>query len=225
MRVCVLGAGGFVGGHIARSFHGCTALGHKDLDLLDASAVQTYFTEHVFDVIFHCAVVGGSRLQSDDWSIAQKNLKMFFNVFNATECTMYYFSSGAALKKQEEPYGFSKWVIEQVKNPRLQIIRIWGCFGPGEPSTRFLSTARREGHVTIQNDIEFDFFHIDDLVAMVREFPRFDHVVDAVYPGPKMRLSEIATLAGVPFTVLGSYTGTNEIPCEHSLKERLLLKQ
>jgi nucleoside-diphosphate-sugar epimerase len=222
MRICVLGSGGFIGGHIARAFPGCVALTHKDLDLTDEHAVNEYFSKNEFDVIFHCAVVGGSRLQKDDWSVLQKNISMFFNVLNASKYSlMYYFSSGAALKKRDEPYGLSKWIIEQYKNPRVQILRVWGCFGPGEPSTRFLSTAKRDGHVTIHSDIEFDFIHIYDVIEFVKKFPVSDHVIDMVYPGPKLRLSQIADMAGVPYTNAGSYTGTCEFEMKMSLKERI----
>jgi nucleoside-diphosphate-sugar epimerase len=222
MRVCVLGSGGFIGGHIAKAFPGCVALTRNNLDLTNEEAVNEYFSKNEFDVIFHCAVVGGSRLQKDDWSVLQKNISMFFNVFNASKNSLvYYFSSGAALKKRDEPYGLSKWIIEQFKSSRVQVLRVWGCFGPGEPSTRFLSTAKRDGHVTIHNDVEFDFFHIYDVIEFVKTFPVSEHVIDMVYPGPKLRLSEIAAIAGISCTVTGSYTGICEIETNMSLKDRI----
>lgn len=218
MRICVLGAGGFIGRHLARAFIGSTALTHKDLDLLNARAVTKYFSENVFDIIIHCAVIGGSRIREDDFSVLDKNLRMFFNVMNATRCKVYYFSSGAAVRNLPEPpsdpYGFSKYVVEQYKSPRLQILRIWGCFGPDEPSTRFLATGKRDGHITIPVDHEFDFFHVNDLVYVVEylmDKPNVGYPLNMVYPGKKHLLSEIAQLAGFSVTVYGKknegYTG------------------
>jgi len=210
MRVCILGAGGFIGRNLARSFPNNVALTRKELDLLDTKAVNKYFSEHDYDVVIHCAVMGGSRLREDDYSILDKNLRMFFNVMNATRCKVYYFSSGAALRNfpnpPSDPYGFSKYVIEQYKCPRLQILRIWGCFGPDEPSTRFLATGKREGHVTIPVDQEFDFIHVND-VARVMEYlmdkPNVGYPLNMVYPGKKRLLSEIAQMSGFSVTVYG----------------------
>lgn len=218
MRICILGAGGFIGQNVARSFPCSVALTRKELDLLDSGAVNQYFSIHDYDVIIHCAVMGGSRLREDDHSVLDKNLRMFFNVMNATRCKVYYFSSGAALRNfpnpPNDPYGFSKYVIEQYTCSRLQILRIWGCFGHGEPSTRFLATGKREGHVTIPVDQEFDFFHVHD-VARVMEYlldkPNVGYPLNMVYPGKKRLLSEIAQMAGFSVTVYGKknegYTG------------------
>ena len=218
MSICILGAGGFIGRNLARSFPGSVALTRKELNLLDAEAVMSYFSKHHFDVVIHCAVMGGSRLREDDHSVLDQNLRMFFNVMNATRCKVYYFSSEAALRNfpnpPKDPYGFSKYVIEQHKSRRLQILRIWGCFGPDEPPTRLLATAKRDGHVTVPMDQEFDFIHVDD-VARVIEYlidrPVFGYPLNMVYPGKKYRLSEIAEMAGVSVTVYGKknegYTG------------------
>ena len=218
MRICILGAGGFVGRNLARSFPVSVALTRKDLDLLDSGAVTRYFSNHDYDAVIHCAVIGGSRLHEDDYSVLDKNLRMFFNVMNATRCKVYYFSSGAALRNfpypPSDPYGFSKYVIEQYTCSRLQILRIWGCFGPDEPSTRFLATAKRDGHVTIPVDQEFDFFHVHD-VARVMEYlmdkPNVGYPLNMIYPGKKRLLSDIAQMAGVSVTVYGKknegYTG------------------
>lgn len=218
MRICILGAGGFIGRNLARAFPDSTSLNHTNIDLLDASAVIKYFSEHAYDIVIHCAVIGGSRLHKDDYSVLDKNLRMFFNVMNATRCKVYYFSSGAALwnfpHPPTDPYGFSKYLIEQYKCSRLQILRIWGCFGPNEPPTRFLATGKRDGHVTILMDQEFDFFHVHDVAHVVEylmDKPNVGYPLNMVYPGKKRLLSEIAQMAGFSVTVYGKkdegYTG------------------
>lgn len=207
MRLCILGANGFIGGRLARAFPDAVALGRTELDVLDAQKVRDYFLRNEFDVIFHCASVGGSRLENDEYKVLYKNLCMFFNVMDATKCKVYYFSSGAFLRN--DSYGFSKYVIEKYICPRLQILRIWGCFGPGETASRFFATLKRESHVVIPMDQEFDFFHVDDLVHVIRQTldKPSQGVLNMVYPGRKYRLSELAKGA---CTVLGNgpgYTG------------------
>ena len=218
MSICILGSGGFIGRNLARLFPGSVALTRTDLNLLDSEAVTRYFSKNNYEVVIHCAVMGGSRLREDDHSVLDQNLRMFFNVMDATRCKVYYFSSGAALRNfpnpPNDPYGFSKYVIEQYKCSRLQILRIWGCFGPDEPPTRFLATGKRDGHITITADQEFDFFHVDD-VARVLEYlidrPTIGYPLNMVYPGKKRLLSEIAQMAGFSVTVYGKknegYTG------------------
>jgi nucleoside-diphosphate-sugar epimerase len=218
MRICILGARGFIGQNVKRAFPDAVALGHEDFDLLDSQKVKQYFSRNEFDVIIHCAVVGGSRLKKDDWSVLDQNLRMFFNVMDATHCKVYYFSSGAALRNfpypPDDPYGYSKFIIEKYTPQRLQILRIWNCFGIDELPTRFLSTIKSQGHVTIPVDQEFDFFHIDDIVAVLKHIihqPTYGYPLNMVYPGRKYLLSEIAQMCGSSVTIHGKnesgYTG------------------
>lgn len=229
MRICILGAGGFIGRNITRAFPDSKALTRSELDLLDSEAVNCYFSNNEFDVIIHCAVVGGSRLRPDDHSVLDKNLRMFFNVFEATRCKIIYFSSGAAFRgtPPDDPYGFSKYIIEQCQCPRLQVLRIWGCFGNDEPPTRFLATGKREGHVNIPEDQEFDFFHVDDVIHVLRYF--IDKPVtgplNMVYSSEKHLLSQIAQMAGFKSTVHGhkskGYTGEYNLHMLTFLKTRI----
>ena len=218
MSICILGSGGFIGRNLARLFPGSVALTRTDLNLLDSEAVTRYFSKNNYEVVIHCAVMGGSRLREDDHSVLDQNLRMFFNVMDATRCKVYYFSSGAALRNfpnpPNDPYGFSKYVIEQYKCSRLQILRIWGCFGPDEPPTRFLATGKRDGHITITADQEFDFFHVHDVARVVEylmDKPNIGYPLNMVYSGKKRLLSEIAQMAGFSVTVYGKknegYTG------------------
>ena len=218
MSICILGSGGFIGRNLARLFPGSVALTRTDLNLLDSEAVTRYFSKNNYEVVIHCAVMGGSRLREDDHSVLDQNLRMFFNVMDATRCKVYYFSSGAALRNfpnpPNDPYGFSKYVIEQYKCSRLQILRNRGCFGDDEPSTRFLATGKRDGHITITADQEFDFFHVHDVARVVEylmDKPNIGYPLNMVYPGNKRLLSEIAQMAGFSVTVYGKknegYTG------------------
>ena len=211
MSICILGSGGFIGRNLARLFPGSVALTRTDLNLLDSEAVTRYFSIHDYDVIIHCAVVGGSRLQEDDYSVLDKNLRMFFNVMNATRCKVYYFSSGAALRNYpnppSDPYGLSKWIIDK----RIEILSnvyslcIWGCYGPGELETRFSAICKSKGHIVIPQDKYFDFVDIEKVKKVVNKYiikggQRFYNLVDFEFE--KLKLSEWAPKFGATtFTV------------------------
>jgi nucleoside-diphosphate-sugar epimerase len=97
MKVCVLGAGGFIGKNLLRGTD-WVGVTRQELDLTDIGAVEKYFEEHEYDVVIHCAVIGGSRLKPDDGEVFYKNLLMFESVTRAFKGRILYFSSGAALR-------------------------------------------------------------------------------------------------------------------------------
>jgi len=173
MKVCVLGSNGFIGKNLIMDTEWVGVTRH-DLDLTDQMAVKKYFETHTYDVVIHCAVVGGSRLSPDDGEITHKNILMFENVACVFKGKLIYFSSGAALRGNPptDPYGLSKWVIDRRIEtiPDAYTLRIWGCYGPGELSTRFSATCKREGHVIIDKDRYFDFIDVEDVRKIVWEY-------------------------------------------------------
>ena len=173
MKVCVLGAGGFIGKNLLRDTD-WVGVTRQELDLTDLGSVEKYFQEHEYDVVIHCAVIGGSRLKPDNGEVFYKNLLMFESVTRAFKGRILYFSSGAALRGDPptDPYGLSKRLIEHRIDtiPNAHVLRIWGCYGPGELPTRFSAICKREGHVVIDQDRYFDFIDIEDVKKMVEEY-------------------------------------------------------
>ena len=207
-RVCVLGAAGFVGKNLLRDTN-WTGVTRQELDLTDPEAVKEYFKKHEYDVVIHCAVVGGSRLRPDDGEVFYKNLLMFENVAVAFKGKLIYFSSGAALRGNppSDPYGMSKWLIDRRIEtlPNAYSLRIWGCYGPGEPSTRFSAVCKKEGHVVINKDRYFDFIDIEDVRKIVWEYVRIENTrkdkeYDLVYP-EKLLLSQWAEKFGATWEI------------------------
>ena len=207
-RVCVLGAAGFVGKNLLRDTN-WTGVTRQELDLTDPEAVKEYFKKHEYDVVIHCAVVGGSRLRPDDGEVFYKNLLMFENVVVAFKGKLIYFSSGAALRGNppSDPYGMSKWLIDRRIEtlPNAYSLRIWGCYGPGEPSTRFSAVCKKEGHVVINKDRYFDFVDIEDVRKIVWEYVRIENTrkdkeYDLVYP-EKLLLSQWAEKFGATWEI------------------------
>jgi nucleoside-diphosphate-sugar epimerase len=205
-KVCVLGANGFIGKNLAiyLDWVGVTRL---ELDLTDQLAVEEYFKTHTYDVVIHCAVMGGSRLKVDDESVTHKNLLMFENVVRVFKGKLIYFSSGAALRGNPptDPYGLSKWLIDRRIEtiPNAYSLRIWGCYGPGELPTRFSAVCKKEGHVIIERDRYFDFIDVDDVKKVVLEYVKGDRnekQYNLVYPEKRL-LSEWAQKFGATYQI------------------------
>ena len=206
-KVCVLGAGGFVGKNLLRDTN-WTGVTREELDLLDQKAVEKYFDEHKYDVVIHCAVMGGSRLAIDDGWVTHKNILMFENVVRVFKGKLLYFSSGAALRgtPPTDPYGLSKWLIDRRIEtiPSAHSLRIWGCYGPGELKTRFSAVCKREGHVVIDQDRYFDFIDVEDVRKVVGEYVndvRHEKEYDLVYP-EKLLLSQWAERFGATWEIV-----------------------
>src|SRR6056300_339422 len=208
-RVCVLGSNGFVGSNLLKGTDWVGVTRH-DLDLTDQCAVEKYFNEHEYDVVIHCAVIGGSRLKLDDGNVTHKNILMFDNVVRVFKGKLLYFSSGAALRGNPptDPYGLSKWIIDRRIEtiPDAHSLRIWGCYGPDELPTRFSAVCKRDGHVVIERDRYFDFIDIEDVRRIVIEYvtcERNEKEYDLVYPN-KLLLSEWAEKFGATWEVKDS---------------------
>jgi nucleoside-diphosphate-sugar epimerase len=102
-------------------------------------------------------------------------------------------------------------------------IRIFNCFGPGEPETRiFPRYLNKSATFEINNDREFDYFSIQDLCTVVRHCAEHDWLVkdvNAVYT-EKYKISEVlnmfCTANGlepdfiVASTSSNNYTGSGE---------------
>ena len=205
-KVCVLGAGGFVGKNLLK---GADWIGvtRQELDLMDQIAVEEYFTTHTYDVVIHCAVIGGSRLELDDGNVTHKNILMFENVARVFKGMLLYFSSGAALRGNPptDPYGLSKWIIDRriETTDDAYSLRIWGCYGPEELRTRFSAVCRENGHVVIEKDRYFDFIDVEDVKKIVVEYvlgQRSEKVCNLVYP-EKLLLSQWAGLFGATYEI------------------------
>ena len=208
MKVCVLGAGGFIGKHLIRNSN-WVGITRNDLNLEDQDEVEKYFNTNIYDVVIHCAVVGGSRLKKDKGDVIWKNILMFENVIKVFKGKLIYFSSGASLRGNPptDPYGLSKWIIDKRIDtiPNAYSLRIWGCYGENELSTRFSAVCKREGHVVIDQDRYFDFIDIEDVRKIVQQYVTSNKELvkycDLVYP-KKMLLSQWAEKFGATWEVL-----------------------
>ena len=145
MKILITGANGYIGKSLYSALqdkYEVTTITRNECNLNDILAVNNYFQDKYFDVIIHCAVKGGSRLQQDDWSVLDTNLQMYYNLYSNKNKfgKLIHFGSGAEICDNTNPYGFSKEVIRKsiLNNNNFYNLRIFGVFDENELDTRFI---------------------------------------------------------------------------------------
>ena len=212
MKVGVLGSNGFFGRYFLYKHPEWIGITRSDVDLTNQKEVEDYFKTHTYDVLIHCAVLGGSMLQAEDGNVTHNNILMFENVLRVFKGKLLYFSSGAGVRGNPptDPYGLSKWIIdrriEQTEN--VHTLRVFGCYSSGEPDPhnrdRFKTICRQKGHIVIDKDKYFDFVDIEDVRKVVYEYVhniRNSKECNLVYE-EKLLLSEWATRFGATYEIL-----------------------
>lgn len=186
------------------------------------SEVDSLFNNQKYDAIIHGAILGGRREIEDGPSVFYTNMNMFENVFRHIHKTNLFINldSGASYGRPapvEQPspknfgeviptdkYGFSKYCIAKrvLDNPKGINLRIFGCFGPYEESSRFFNTNinnyinRKD--IQIFKDRKIDFIYANDLYKIISYFLRIGsgslvRDINCVY-NEKYYLSEIAEM-------------------------------
>ena len=181
MKILITGANGYIGKSLYNTLkdkYDVVAITRKECDLNDVLAVNAYLQNKYFDVILHCAVKGGSRLQQDDWGVLDTNLQMYYNLYsNKNKFGKFiHFGSGAEMCDNNSPYGFSKEIIRKsvLHNDNFYNLRIYGAFDENELDTRFIKgNVKRyinNEPIVIHQDKIMDFIYIPDLVKIVEYY-------------------------------------------------------
>ena len=182
MRILITGVNGYIGKTLhnaLRDTHYVVAINRGNLDLTDAVAMSKFFTsKHHFDVVLHCAAVGGSRLERDNWDVADENLTAYYNLlqFRKHYTRVVHFGSGAEIHMSKEPYGYSKKVIAKsiLNQDNFYNIKLFGVFDENELDTRFIK-ANIKRYLNKEpmkiDEVKFmDFFYMEDLISVVKYY-------------------------------------------------------
>lgn len=179
MNILITGANGYIGKSLYNAFkqtYKVNAITRTEYDLTDHTYLRRLFRGDYYDVVLHCAVSGGDRLQTDNWEVMDANLRMYYNLldYKASYGKLIHFGSGAELHASETPYGLSKKVIansiSEIAN--FYNIRIFGLFDENEMDTRFIKSnikryINKEPMIIHQNK-HMDFFYMKDLISLVQ---------------------------------------------------------
>lgn len=176
MKILITGANGYIGKSlydILKDKYNVTAVSRKELDVTDLNNVKEYFRDKYFDVIIHCAVKGGLRLEPETSTTLDNNLKMYYNLLECKEHFTKFFYFGSGAEKQDTFYGLSKKVInESIQNKdNFYNIRIFAVFNENELESKFIKTNIRryinKENIEIFQNKYMDFFYMEDLILLV----------------------------------------------------------
>ena len=83
MKILITGANGYVGKTLhakLKHLYSVHIITREICDLLNHEEVDNFFDRNYYDVVIHCAIVGGSRLIDDGIDVYTKNVRMFDNI-------------------------------------------------------------------------------------------------------------------------------------------------
>ena len=200
MRILITGSNGYIGKSLSKNLIGynITLLSRDTVDLLDSDSVNKFFSDKFFDVVIHCASVGGNRLVPDDILVYEQNVLMYQNIFNNKKCFNKLLSFGTGVEaKHQNPYSMSKGVIRDsvINTPDFYNIKIFAVFDNNELERRFIMSNiiryMEKSDIKIHQDKYMDFFFMDDLITLINHYINNEHLpkeIDCSYKEKKTLL-------------------------------------
>lgn len=253
MKILLTGGSGFIGQYLYKILdkegHLVLTPRKKDLDLTNVDSLKNYFKSQKFpiDLVIHAAILNGK-----EYHHFNENIAMFYNLCKHKKYFKYLINiaSGAEFDQSKnisketndlnnsfpyDIYGFSKNIISRIlhSQPHFYNLRLYGCFGLGELTKRFMVTNItnyiKDKPIEIHQDRYFDFFNLKDVVKVIKYYIEsfeknlpLEKDIDLVYPD-KLKLSDIANIINnlsdkkVKINIQKpnldlSYTGTSGVP-------------
>jgi dTDP-4-dehydrorhamnose reductase len=205
-NILITGGRGYIARSLKEYFDSSSnifSLTRDNFDLTDTISVSNFFRNKFFDVVIHCATVGGSRLAEDGELTLYQNVAMFDNlILNKNSFKkLISFGSGAEIF-HDTLYAKSKREINEKINKEENCfnLRIFATFNEHELSTRFIKSNiiryLNKEPIIIHQDKYMDFFYMEDLCKLVSFYISSDNapkVSECSYP-KKYLLSEIADI-------------------------------
>jgi len=189
--ILITGAKGYIARNIASRLYDCnvTLTDRTTLNPLNSDSVDSFFEDKYFDVVFHTAIKGGTRLAPDEENFVYQNCLMHFNLLRNEKHYGKYisFGSGAEFDRAldinensnfnkslpKDPYGMSKILIAKSGESfeKFYNLRVFNIFNEDELPTRMikgnlLRYINYEDMVIHQNKL-MDFMYFEDFMKIV----------------------------------------------------------
>lgn len=199
MNILITGSNGFIGSNIMKllsiNIKYKLFKGNKNtIDLYSSNNIERYIDKNKIDIVIHCAINGGNRLEQDTYETFYKNILMYENLIKFSHKYKMFinFASGAEFDRKEnisnineselfhvtptDFYGLSKNIISKLSShcPIVLNLRLFGCFYHNELSTRFINNNiqnyTNKKPIIIHQDRYMDFFYMEDLAIIIKHF-------------------------------------------------------
>jgi len=220
-NILLTGASGFIGSNIVGCLNNAVVFcpTRVDLDLLDADAVRQYVIDNDITVIVHAAHPNPVKNSLDiQENMLQDSIEMFLSIYRCADLCrkIIVLGSGAEYDKSrdicsvseddfgqeipEDAYGLAKYIESMLalEDENVYILRVFGCYGPGDYYTKFITHAIRSVlagvPITIKQNCWFDYLHVSDLGRAIDYIIHHDmphHIYNAA-SGQRQSLSHIA---------------------------------
>lgn len=205
MNILITGGNGYIAKSIylvlSKKYH-IELINRDILDLTNSDEVNNFFSNKYFDVVIHCAVKGGNRLEKENSSVMDDNLMMYYNLLNNKYHfkKFIHFGSGAEFSQSNRPYGISKKIISKSieGHENFYNLRIYAVFDEFELDRRFIKSSIKryinKESIEIHQNKYMDFFYMQDLIKLVEHYilnHNLPKQVDCTY-SETLTLKEIA---------------------------------
>lgn len=189
--ILLTGGSGFVGSNVLpflEEKYNVLAPTRSELDVRNMESLEKYIARNKFDVIIHLASPSPVRsAQCDSYErLFEDCLKIFMNLYTIRDSCekIIYSGSGAEYDKRRDiinaseeeigksipidDYGRAKFIMNEMARSSNNIynLRIFGCYGPKEYDSKFITHAIKCGlenkKITIRQDCYFDYLYVDD---------------------------------------------------------------
>jgi GDP-L-fucose synthase len=197
ISVMIVGADGFIGSSatqkLSKQYH-CIPI-HKSngIDFTNYNQVKQLLEATRPDVVLNCLAYSSKHCIDNPGEEVGKNLSMFYNFYANKHLYNQYINigSGAEFDRSTDidvalecdifnvlpgdAYGFNKNLVARLiadAADKFITLRIFGCFGSTEWSSRLLKRFIQTPNFVLENDRYFDYVSIDDFLTVVK------HVID-----------------------------------------------
>jgi nucleoside-diphosphate-sugar epimerase len=192
MNVLITGGNGYVANRIYKNLmndYDVTKVSRKDFSLTDYQSTKDFFRDKYFDVVIHCAISGGHRLQKDNIEVLDNNLKMYYNLLENKDRYRKFINigSGAEVYANTKPYGMSKSIIREsvLDKENFYSLRVYAVFDEEELETRFMKANLikyiKGQSMEVYQDRLMDFFYMEDFCKVMRYYIDNDNIPHREY--------------------------------------------